>query len=239
MKQKPGKNLCCITIGKIALLLFISTSKLSFCQIVNSHDNSPSYQLANNSDMALLNIRIVSGGEEGPIGSSYLSEDFLPGTVLFHDAKQKMVVPVRFNVATNEIEIKRKEKILAISPIDNIEILCDTKSFVTVRNPRDGKSMFVQKLVEGNYKLYDFFELKVNKAPADAKLLDLEQKDEIEIKSNLHFQFKDGKIAPLSKRKKDLGNTFNPTALDFLKTQKLNLKKKEDAMEFFNYLNSK
>ncbi len=223
---------------KIVLLLLCGVSKLSFGQIVNSTDNSPSYQLANDSDMAFMSMRIVSGGDEDPIGSFYLNEEFLPGTILFHSTKKKMAFPVRYNAGAKEIEIKKDEKTMAVSPVDNMEILVDNRSFVSVKNPTDRKSIFVEKLVGGEYRLYDFYEIKVKKAPSDATLLNLEQKDEITIKSSLYFQIKDGKILPFPRKKKDLTKSFDPAMLDLAKRQGLNLKKKEDVLAFFTNLNS-
>ncbi|GMN11249.1 hypothetical protein MTsPCn9_20460 [Croceitalea sp. MTPC9] len=223
---------------KYLTLLVLCFTNICFSQIVNSTDNSPSYQLNNYSDMAFMSIRIVSGPEEALNGSSYLNEDFLPGTVLFHETKQKMLIPVRYNAATKEIEAKRDGNIVAIGPINNLEVIFDSKSFVSIKNPKNGKLIFVQRLTNGNYILYDFFEIKINKAPSDSALLNLEQKDELKIKSDLYFQIENGTIKSLPKRKKDLVNTFNSNALAFLKKQNLNLKKKEDAEKFFNFLNN-
>ena len=225
--------------GLSLLSLLLINTQLVYGQIVNSSDNSPSYQLTNNSDLAFLSIRIVSSGDDAPEGTLYLNESFMPATILFHNTKQKVLLPARYNASFNEIEIKRDGNIVAITPIAGMEVLLDNKSFVNVENPKNRKSVFVQKLAGGNYKLYDFFEIKINKAPSDATLLNIDLKDEIKIKSSFYFQIKDGSIIQLPRNKKDLKNKFDQSALDFLKKQKLNLKNKEDAIEFFQYLNSR
>lgn len=217
--------------------LFLSTN-IGLSQIANIQDNSPSYQLTNNSDMAFMSIRIVSTGEEAPKGSLYLNEHFMAGTILFHDTKQKMFIPVRYNAFENEIEVQREDNILAIRPTKDMEVRYDKKFFVSVQNPKTGKRIFAQKIAGGKYELYDFFKAKVHKAPTDAGLLNLEQKDEIEIKSNLHFQVDGGGLIPLPTRKKELIHFFEPSQLSFLKEKNLNLKKGQDAMVFFRYLNS-
>lgn len=232
------KNYYKLPTSKTLLIILVLCTSIVSSQVVNSVDNSPSYQLANNSDLAFMSLRIVSSDKENPTGSYYLNEDFLPGTILFHNTKQKILLPVRFNAASNEIEIDRNGNRMAITPSKDMEVLFDDKSFIAIKNPKSVKFIFVQKLVNGSHKLYDFFEVKVNKAPSDASLLSLEQKDEIDIRPNLHFQINDEKIKPLPKRKKDWSKIFDQQSLDILKKQNLNLKKKEDAIVFFKSLNS-
>ncbi|MFD2588418.1 hypothetical protein ACFSQJ_15890 [Croceitalea marina] len=203
--------------SKISLLIVFSISNILICQVVNNQDNSPSYQLSSYSDMAFMSVRIVSGPDKAPDGSTYLNQEFLPGTILFHETKQKMLIPVRYNAATKEIEAKKEGSIVAIGKVNNLEIIFDNKSFVSVKNPKNGKTIFVQRVVNGNYRLYDFFEIKLNKAPSDSALLNVELEDELKIKSDLYFQNENGTIKPLPKRKKDLVNTFNSNALTFLK----------------------
>ena len=228
-----------MSLSKTFLVILASSTSMALAQVVNNVDNSPSYELVNNSDMAFMSLRIVTAGDDGPDGSYYVNKNFLPGTILFHNSKQKIVSPVRFNAAVNEIEIQRNGKVMALTPRDGMEVISENRSYSCVKSPTNGKYIFVESLVAGKYNLYDFFEIKVNKAPSDATLLNLEQKDEIEIKSNLYFQIKEGPILSLPKRKKDINELFDQTDLDILKKKKFNSKKIEDAISFFEYLNSK
>lgn len=203
-------------------------------QTNNTDSGDANYQLLAQSDLFVF--RIVSQETEA-LGSTYLDESFSPGVIVIKNTGQKISFPMRYNALSNEIEIDRENRVEAIKPLGGSEVLLNNKTFVAVKHPITNKFIYVEKLVGVKAKLYDFFEVKLNKAVADATLLGIEDKDEYVIKEQLFYQLPDDTIKELPNKKKDLLNIFKKEQ-EFISNKKLNLKKKEDLIVLFQYLNT-
>jgi len=214
----------------------ILTYNICIAQITSGVvDNEASYQLVNNATINV--IRIVKNGDAGVIGSHYLNEEFQSGTIIYHNSKQKIFLPLRYNAYTKEIEAKRKNDIVAVSPVEGMEVLLGDKSFVQVLSPQLGKKVFAESLVQGKKSLFNIYDIKVNKAPNDATLLNIENKDEIKIKDSFWFNTDASSPKQVPSRKKELSKLFGADDIAYAKKAGLNLKRKEDLIQFFTYLN--
>lgn len=202
-------------------------------QTNNSDSEQPYYQLTPQSQLFM--IRVVSP-QDNAIGSTYLNESFSPGVIVIKNTGQKISFPMRYNALSNEIEIERKNRVEAIKPVGESEVLLNNKTFVAVKHPATNNLIYVEKLVGVKAKLYDFFEVKLNKAINDS-MLGVDDKDEYVIKEQLFYQLPDTSIKELPNKKKDLVKLFKDEQ-KFISENKLNLKKKEDLILLFQHLNT-
>jgi hypothetical protein len=116
----------------------------------------------------------------------------------------KAKVLSRFNAYHSEIEVLNGEDISALVPANGTKIVLNDKTFVSLQLPEKRKAIFVELLAEGNYGDYRVFGIKINKAPSDAKLLNLENADQVAIINTLYFNNWEGLIIPFPSRKKNI-----------------------------------
>ena len=184
------------------------------------------------------------------IGDTYLDTNWRMGTILLYE-KEKMIerIPIRYDIQSNEIDVKSASGIKAI-PGGKI------KSFVWVdsigRTPDyyinakdfkvDGTKLmgFFHVLSDGTLPLMMHTTLAVKKADYNVSL-DVGSKDDKILKKEAFYCLKDGNVLSLPTTKKKLLPIFEDKAYqveDFIKQNGLGVSKKSDLVQIFNYYNS-
>lgn len=216
----------------IALLFLITTSITA--QVNYQNEQSGTYQTGS-IDSPFLRVSKSSGNKI--VGSIYLNEDWEQAiiTVSTNNTIKSMA---RFNAYHSEIEILVDEKVNALLAVEGLEVLLNHRVFVSLRLTNTVKPIFAERLVDGMHSLYRVYDIKINKAPSDAKLLNLESDDRVDIYSELYLKNNDDKIQKVPTNKKELKNILSKEMIELASQQKLSLKKEDDLIELFKLANS-
>ncbi|MGO4919380.1 hypothetical protein [Maribacter spongiicola] len=213
----------------IATFLF---ANLIFGQINHINDESGTFQTGN-IDSPFLRVSNQSGNKIE--GSIYLNDNWEQATILDKNLNRTTVL-AKFNAYNSEIEIFKDDTTSALLPVPGLNVTLNQKKFVAVLI--EDKFVFAEILVEGKNNLYKVYDIKINKAPSDAKLLNLESTDRVVITSNLYYE-KDGIINEFPISKKDINETLDSQMIKSSKTERLSLKKEEDIIKLFKLANAR
>jgi len=149
-------------------------------------------------------LRASSGSKDKIEGSEFLKEEWEQATVFDSSTKKKFTLLARFNAYTKEIEIIKEKNIIVLSPVEGISVSLNGKTFVPLKLNNSSKHIFAEQLVEGNVGLFKVYSAKIIKAPSDAALLGVDNKDRIQITDKLYYK-KEGTALELPSKKKLLG----------------------------------
>ena len=213
----------------IATFLF---ANLIFGQINHINDESGTFQTGN-IDSPFLRVSNQSGNKIE--GSIYLNDNWEQATIVDKNLNRTTVL-AKFNAYNSEIEIFKDDTTSALLPVPGLNVTLNEKKFVAVLI--EDKFVFAEILVEGKNNLYKVYNIKINKAPSDAKLLSLESTDRVVITTSLYYE-KDGVINEFPISKKDINETLDSQMIKSSKTERLSLKKEEDIIKLFKLANSR
>ncbi|MDP5062928.1 MAG: hypothetical protein NWP64_13480 [Maribacter sp.] len=213
----------------IATFLF---ANLIFGQINHINDESGTFQTGN-IDSPFLRVSNQSGNKIE--GSIYLNDNWEQATIVDKNLNRNTVL-AKFNAYNSEIEIFKDDTTSALLPVPGLNVTLNEKKFVAVLI--EDKFVFAEILVEGKNNLYKVYDIKINKAPSDAKLLSLESTDRVVITSSLYYE-KDGVINEFPIFKKDINKTLDSQMIKSSKTERLSLKKEEDIIKLFKLANAR
>ncbi len=171
-------------------------------------------------------------------GSIYLNEEWNQATIFDYENTKKIKLLARFNAYHSEIEILKEKDIIALYPKESLSVLLNNRTFVPVQIKDKNKPIFAEIITKGKYELYRVFDVKINKAPSDSKLLSLGNDDTAIIVSNLYYKKDDLTISKFPSRKKDVLKQLSPDILDVAKKNNYSLKKEKDIIAFYTYLNN-
>jgi hypothetical protein len=189
-----------------------------------------------NLDVPFLRVSETSGNKI--VGSIYLNEEWEQATIVNLSNNKKIKLLARFNAYHSEIEILGEKEISALFTTDGIEVTLNNKSFVPLKIEKRNKAIFAEILFKGKYNLYKVFDIKIIRAPSDAKLLNLESVDRVEIVNDYYFNENGGEAVQVPKNKKSMKSVLPSNFLEILKKEKLSLKKEEDLVTLFSLINS-
>lgn len=215
----------------IATFLF---ANLIFGQINHINDESGTFQTGN-IDSPFLRVSNQSGNKIE--GSIYLNDNWEQAIIIDKELN-KTTALAKFNAYHSEIEIFKDNITRSLLPVPGLHVTLNEKKFVVVLINEKNKNVFAEILVEGKNNLYKVYDIKINKAPSDAKLLSLESTDRVVITSSLYYE-RDGVINEFPISKKDINQTLDSQMIKSSKTERLSLKKEEDIIKLFKLANSR
>lgn len=220
-------------INFLACVLFTVGAIWSQPNLVNEEGGT--FQTGN-LDAPFLRVSEVSGNKI--VGSVYLNEEWKQATIKYASNQSASKLLARFNAYHSEIEVLRDENISALLPVEGINVELNGKNFVPLSITKRNKPIFAENLVQGNNELYKVFDIKINKAPSDAKLLNIESVDKVEIVHEYYFLSDDGRVLKLPTSKRAIKSELPSNFAEILKKEKLSAKKEEDLIKLFSILNS-
>lgn len=190
-----------------------------------------------NLDAPFLRVSEQSGNKI--VGSIYINEEWEQATIEDGSNKKRIKLLARFNAYHSEIEILKETDISALYPSEGLKVLLNGKNFVPVSIQKRNKPFFAEILAQGNYNLYKVFDIKINKAPSDAKLLNIESADRVEITFDYYFNEDNGQVKELPTNKRSMRSELPSNFMEILKNKKLSARKEEDLIQLFSILNSR
>lgn len=189
--------------------------------------------------------KIIMGDEiPGKVGSPYLNEAWLPGTILLKNGKKIEGLKYRYCVYNKEMQYQVKNVDYAIGAPDSLkEIQIGQKLFVYLSFADGNKHEkdFFEVLVQGKVNLLVRYIIVIIPANYN-KALDVGDKnDEITIKETYYIQ-KDAELPFLiDKRGENVTRVMADRANDvkeFTSKEHISFKKKNDLIRLVNYYNS-
>ncbi|MDC6404442.1 MULTISPECIES: hypothetical protein [Maribacter] len=213
--------------------LFTIVSTWSQPNLVNEEGGT--FQTGN-LDVPFLRVSEISGNKI--VGSIYISEEWEQATIIDLSNKKRIKILARFNVYHGEIEILKDKEISALYPTKGIKVQLNGKNLVPLHLGKRNKPIFAEILAQGKYNLYKVFDIKINKAPSDAKLLNIESVDKVEIVHQFYFNREEGQVAELPTNKRTMKSELPSSIMEILKKEKLSARKEEDLIKLFSILNS-
>jgi hypothetical protein len=171
-------------------------------------------------------------------GSPYLSDKFEIGQVFLSKLKIRIFVKMRYNIMTDQFEIIRKDSISAVKPEDVDLIIYKNKVY---------KIFFDRSYKQGYYELIGVFGDKMllkknytelSKDPYfegginEKHIIRINQKEKYFVKNENSEIINEIKL-----KKRNAFKFFNQqkVMLDYIKSNKLKMKKEEDYIQVFNY----
>jgi len=213
----------------LLISLLITNSILG--QINHINDETGTFQTGN-IDSPFLRISEKSGNKIE--GSIYLNDSWQQAIITNNSSKNSTIL-ARFNAYNSEIETLKDNTISALLPTNGLFVSLNNKLFTSVQLSNKAKAIFAEILVNKKNKLFKVYNIKINRAPSDAKLLNIESTDKVAIKSTLYFE-KNERIIKFPSSKKDIKEKLPSEIIKTAKREKLSLKKEEDIIKLFQIL---
>lgn len=181
-------------------------------------------------------------------GTPYVQDDFFPARVT---AKKEEIFNLRYNAVTGEMEIKSNQ---INNPTINkniqgiaVTFLKDNKTYIsTTYFDKDGNTTvgFLLSLTQPNAKNRLFLQERkkfVESKPAKSSYQDAQPARFDKLNDVFYFAVGSDIAKPLSTNKKEIASNFPEHKNDILKfigSEKLNVKKQDDLIKLFNYINN-
>lgn len=215
------------------ILLAILVTNTLIAQINYKNDETGTYQTGS-IDSPFLRVSKSTGNKI--VGSIYLNEDWEQATIKVN-TNTTVKSMARFNAYHSEIELLIDNKVSALLPAEGIAVVLNNRVFTPIKLPHKTKPIFAERLVYGHNSLYKVYDVKINKAPSDAKLLNLESNDMVSIISDHYFIVND-KIQKMPTNKKEFKTKLPVEVTELAKKEKLSIKKEQDIIKLFELTNT-
>ncbi len=241
------KNNSSNSLKVLFLISFIAAANIAFSQQDAHHTGFSSFEATYDkfaSDFAnYINNKPTMGrlNETDIIGSPYLNNTFIEGTVYTKKNIHYTGIPLRYNIFNDVIEYRLPDQ--SIYAISNPEIirkieLCG-ETFIYYLTNKGKPGYFIQKLsgdVELLSKYNVVFEDEVPEAPfEEAKPPSFQEQ------ANTYFIKTQDQLPTMISKKRDLKNIFGKrcdSILSYLKKEKLSLRKEADLIKMVDFINN-
>lgn len=220
---------------KFLIVCLVMFSYNLYSQPNNVNEEGNVFQTGN-LDAPFLRVSKTSGNNIE--GSIYLEEEWKQATVTDLTNKKAIKLLARFNAYHSEIEILKEKDITALYPKDGISVNLNNRNFTPIKVKNKEKPIFAERLVKGAYNLFKVYDIKIIKAPSDAKLLNLESIDRVEITHDFYYGQQDGDVLEIPTNKRAIKSEMPDALLTIGKKEKLSFKKEEDLIKIFSMVNS-
>ncbi|WP_291961436.1 hypothetical protein [Maribacter sp.] len=217
----------------ILVLSSLLLTNLVFGQINYSSEDSGTFQTGN-IDSPFLRVSTSTGNKIE--GSIYLDENWNQA-IITDSQSNKTTSMAKFNAYHSEIEILKDDQVSSLIPVDGLKVFLNNRQFTPISIQDKPKTIFAEILVDGKNELYKVYDIKINKAPSDAKLLSIESTDKVVITTTLYYN-KENEIIKYPASKRDIKENLSAETINVAKNKNLSLKKEEDIIKLFEYLNS-
>lgn len=178
-------------------------------------------------------------------GSKYFNDAFLPGKVFIDGKEEKIVLPLRYNAYADVIEIQNGDTIEAL--VESEEISCTIygetylyKEYLSKKG--DIVKGYLKLLNQGNNVSFFVKQKAKYKEAKPAKTSHSSSFPAKFVKSETYYFLPSGKKAAIMLNKKSLLKELDTNKKgkmkSFLKTEKINFKKKNDLKRLFVFYNT-
>lgn len=182
------------------------------------------------------------------VGDEFLNSEWTNGKIAIVEYHKTFDLLFRYNLRTDEVHIKDKEKIYALEGkrintiawldlASNQSVRLVNSAFIKSNIPLvvDG---LLQVLDSGKYSLYKKTFLDIKPPTYNAALQTGNKDTEILKKNEYYFAIEDKMLTKLKSKKSISLLTSNNDALHFMKTNNLSFKSEKDLIILFRHLNS-
>ncbi|MGB5228167.1 MAG: hypothetical protein WBN55_07875 [Eudoraea sp.] len=235
----------CISLLVLIGILASHTTLSAQATVKSRHNFESTSQIMDIIESKLLEEKKIVYDMRDVIGSPYLTEEFVKGT-LFLNEKNYGDYLFRYNIFRDEVEFKKDTyaPIESVKKIEGILIELDDNTKISVHtltiDTNTYERKFLVELVEGNYQLNKLVRAKFT-APKKAETsLAADVKGKF-TKIEEFYVINEDKVEKLVNRKKDLKKQFpdeGEKMMAFVNKEKINLKKEDDLKKLFQYINN-
>lgn len=177
-------------------------------------------------------------------GSPYLDDELISGYVKFR-LTDSIVTFLRYNIFMDEMEYLEGDKLQVIdneSHLDHVYVNSHIFYYKTYKFRNAFKQGYLEKVVDGPYELYLKYEVGFEKRQNAQSSYDQPTPDRFVEKSPIWFcSIKNGPIRNFETDKTGLEEIFREDyskIKQYVKSEKLKLRKQEDMIKLFSYYNS-
>jgi len=173
-------------------------------------------------------------------GSPYLDKNFIPASIVKTNGTEIKDMPLRYNIYSNTMEMKKEGKVLSIAfPSEIFKIRMGGKIFVyspymTEKNVSSG---YFQVLFEGRYHLLKKYEV-VLKRPSEARPQSDDSVRLVNSPSHYFLRYGDGMAHLIDSRKK-LIKFLQPIPqglINYIEANKIKMKDEKQLIELMELL---
>ncbi|MGD9931285.1 MAG: hypothetical protein AB7U05_14790 [Mangrovibacterium sp.] len=176
-------------------------------------------------------------------GSPYLHDDFAPSRILSQDSSLYSEVPLRYNIYSDNIEFtNRNGEVMEILDPDRYQLfMVGEESFMHL-SFADGNTIekgYFQVLVSGPNQLLKRYRISYRPAEPAKPFKDPEPPKFVHMQPDLYISVNGQPAEKITNTRKafDLLQPVKPEIADWVKNEKLNLKKEEDLIQLIQYSN--
>ena len=231
----------------IILLGLLISSSTTFAQAVykGNHNFESTSQILDIIEDKLMEEKEVIYDMREVIGSPYLTEDFVRGS-LFLNEKNYGDYLFRYNIFRDDVEFKKDPyaPIESVKKIEGIVVKLEDNTKITVQtltiDTNTYERKFLVEVVDGNYQLNKLVRAKFT-APKKAETPMSSDVKAKFTKVEEFYVINEDKIEKLGNKKKDLKKQFpdeGDKMMAFVNKEKINLKKEDDLIKLFQYMNN-
>jgi hypothetical protein len=181
------------------------------------------------------------------VGSPYLEDDWLRGTILLYETEDRIVnYPLRYNLYANVFEIKVNNEIKGLegSRVKEFTLSADGQSSRTFLNGKKwslgNDAGFLELMADGHMKLLKKIELII-KQPDYSVQFNVGSRDTRILKEESMFYSIQDNIAEFPRKEKKILTLFGDkreAALEYIKSNDLSITTEEGAAEIVSFYNS-
>ena len=235
----------CISFLVLTSFLVSHLTTSAQATVKSQHNFESTSQIMDIIENKLLERKEVVYDMREVIGSPYLTEEFVKGT-LFLNEKNYGDYLFRYNIFRDEVEFKKDTyaPVESVKKIEGIlvELEDDTKISVhtlTIDTNTYERKFFVE-IVEGNYQLNKLVRAKFTAPKKAETTLSADVKAKF-TKIEEFYVINEDKVEKLVQKKKELKKQFpdeGEKMMAFVNEEKINLKKEDDLKKLFQYMNN-
>ena len=175
-------------------------------------------------------------------GNPYSNEELIPGTIVFVSGNQMDNIPLRYNWYRKDMEFENEGKVLAMPEMKEIDhIIINGNKYVPFYYLKSIKGYLVE-LVKGEYSLFRAEDVRFINAKPPASGYDDYQPAKFDWYRTKYYVISlKGNVIELAPSKKKLVQQFpgyEKQISNFIKENKLTVRKEEDLTAIIEMLNS-
>ena len=222
------------------ILISLISSEISYAQYQTTRERTPTSNLDQMRSAAQQN----SNNSFYAIGSPFINDSF---EVVKLDKFGDMLFSARYNANLGQMQIKRKNDTIALSNSEDLTITfaLDKKVYKTYSyTNKEGVSkqgfLVVLKETDSLAVLKEEI-VKFYKRKSAVTSYDKEKPAEYKRLKDVYYYKLDNKVSPLPQKRKDFLKLFpqhSSELKDYIKKNKISLKKDEDLITLFEYINT-
>ncbi len=176
-------------------------------------------------------------------GEPFLNKEFVIGTTMTPDSTIYQNVPLRYNIYNGVFEFEKDDTPYVLEPAKyGTRIDLDGKVFVyTDYYYTNSEKGYLEQLVDGKFSLYKKYKVRYHRPEPAGAYSDAKPSNFETLPPEYFLGSKEsGRIDFITKDKEliELCGAYSQQAGDYIKKNKLKIRKEKDLIELVNYLNT-